>query len=108
VAESVLSQTDIKRRCSYIKHFVAVADKCRTLNNFNSLTAITSGLYSAPIHRLRRTWEMVNAKTVQTLEQLNKIMNSTKNFAEYREMLHSINPPCVPFFGKIKSYSFFF
>lgn len=83
----------------YIKHFVAVADKCRALNNFNSLTAIISGLNSAPIHRLKRTWEMVNTKTIQTLETLNKIMNSTKNFAEYREMLHSVNPPCVPFLG---------
>ncbi|RIA92760.1 ras guanine nucleotide exchange factor domain-containing protein [Glomus cerebriforme] len=99
VAESVLNQKEIRKRCLYIKHFVAIADKCRSLNNFNSFTAITSGLYSAPIHRLRRTWEMVNARAAQTLEYLSKIMNSTKNFAEYREMLHSINPPCVPFFG---------
>ncbi|GBB99424.1 hypothetical protein RclHR1_03520004 [Rhizophagus clarus] len=99
VAESVLNQSEVKKRCLYIKHFVAVADKCRALNNFNSLTAIISGLNSAPIHRLKRTWEMVNTKTIQTLETLNKIMNSTKNFAEYREMLHSVNPPCVPFLG---------
>ncbi|GBB90672.1 hypothetical protein RclHR1_01770020 [Rhizophagus clarus] len=99
VAESVLNQKEIRKRCLYIKHFVGIADKCRCLNNFNSLTAIVSGLYSAPIHRLKRTWEMVNSRTVQTLESLSKIMNSTKNFAEYREMLHSINPPCVPFFG---------
>ncbi|CAG8579779.1 2402_t:CDS:2, partial [Funneliformis caledonium] len=98
VTESVLDQSEIRRRCLYIKHFVAIADKCRILNNFNSLTAITSGLYSAPIHRLKRTWETVNAKTVQTLDHLSKIMNSTKNFAEYRDILHSINPPCVPFF----------
>ncbi|CAI2180023.1 2452_t:CDS:2, partial [Funneliformis geosporum] len=99
VAESVLDQLEIKKRCLCIKHFVAVADKCRTLNNFNSLTAIISGLNSAPIHRLKRTWELVNSKTIQTLESLNKIMNSTKNFAEYRELIHSVNPPCVPFLG---------
>ncbi|CAG8483932.1 5238_t:CDS:2 [Funneliformis caledonium] len=99
VAESVLNQSEVKRRCLYIKHFVAVADKCKFLNNFNSLTAIISGLNSAPIHRLKRTWELVNAKTIQTLEVLNKTMNSTKNFAEYRETLHSVNPPCVPFLG---------
>ncbi|CAG8444390.1 17445_t:CDS:10 [Acaulospora morrowiae] len=95
VAESILNQPEIKKRCLLIKHFVAVADKCRTLNNFNSLTAIISGLNSAPIHRLKRTWEMVSARTIQTLENLNRIMNSTKNFSDYREMLHSVNPPCV-------------
>ncbi|CAG8588934.1 10173_t:CDS:2 [Funneliformis caledonium] len=26
-------------------------------------------------------------------------MNLTKNFAEYRDILHNINPPCIPFFG---------
>ncbi|CAG8534743.1 7445_t:CDS:10, partial [Diversispora eburnea] len=95
VAESILNQPEVKKRCALIKHFVAVADKCRSLNNFNSLTAIISGLNSAPIHRLKRTWEMVNAKPIQTLENLNRIMNSTKNFCDYREMLHSVNPPCV-------------
>ncbi|CAG8644052.1 40260_t:CDS:10 [Gigaspora margarita] len=99
VAESILNQKEIKKRCALIKHFVAVADKCRQLNNFNSLTAIISGLNSAPIHRLKRTWEMVNARTIQTLDNLNRIMNSTKNFNDYREMLHSVNPPCVPFLG---------
>ncbi|CAG8532246.1 22895_t:CDS:10, partial [Racocetra persica] len=99
VAESILNQKEIKKRCAFIKHFVAVADRCKQLNNFNSLTAIISGLNSAPIHRLKRTWEMVNARTIQTLDNLNRIMNSTKNFFDYREMLHSVNPPCVPFLG---------
>jgi son of sevenless-like protein len=26
-------------------------------------------------------------------------MGATMNFAEYREMLHIVNPPCVPFLG---------
>lgn len=26
-------------------------------------------------------------------------MGASMNFAEYREMLHVVNPPCVPFLG---------
>jgi son of sevenless-like protein len=63
------------------------------------LTAIISGLNSAPIHRLKRTWEMANARTLQTLDNLNLTMSSTKNFRQYREQLHAANPPCVPFLG---------
>ncbi|PGH04420.1 hypothetical protein AJ80_08531 [Polytolypa hystricis UAMH7299] len=99
VAEMILTQTDVRRRAVVVKHFVAVADKCRSLNNFSALTSIISALATAPISRLARTWAQVSAKTNATLEQMRDLIASTKNFAEYREALHLANPPCVPFFG---------
>lgn len=99
VAQMILTQSDVKRRVVVIKHFVTIADKCRSLNNFSCLTSIISALGSAPIHRLSRTWSQVNARTTQTLESMRKLMGSTKNFLEYRESLHRAIPPCIPFFG---------
>lgn len=71
------------------------------MNNFSTLTSIISALSTAPIGRLSRTWAQVNARTQTMLEQMRKLMSSTKNFGEYREALHLANPPCIPFFGKI-------
>ncbi|KAH8879875.1 ras GEF [Thozetella sp. PMI_491] len=99
VAEMILAQTDVRKRVVVIKHFVAVADKCRGLNNFSTLTSIISALGTAPITRLKRTWDQVPQRTQTTLEAMRKLMSSTKNFAEYREALHVANPPCIPFFG---------
>ncbi|KAI9713072.1 MAG: hypothetical protein M1820_001057 [Bogoriella megaspora] len=99
VAQMILAQGDVKRRVVVIKHFVTVADKCRALNNFSTLTSIISALGTAPIHRLNRTWNQVSQKTSAVLESLRKLMASTKNFADYRETLHKANPPCIPFFG---------
>ncbi|KAF2873470.1 ras guanine nucleotide exchange factor domain-containing protein [Massariosphaeria phaeospora] len=99
VAQMILTQSDVKRRVVVIKHFVLVADKCRMLNNFSTLTSIISALGTAPIHRLNRTWGAVNARTMGVLESMRKLMGSTKNFAEYRDTLHRANPPCIPFFG---------
>ncbi|KAI9678538.1 MAG: hypothetical protein M1817_005595 [Caeruleum heppii] len=99
VAEMILTQTDLKKRVVVIKHFVSVAEKCRNLNNFCTLTSIISALGTAPIHRLQRTWHQVHARTMTSLEQMRTLMSSTKNFAEYRETLHLANPPCIPFFG---------
>src|SRR5437764_14837374 len=96
----ILCQPEVRRRCSVIKQYILIAEKCRQLNNFNTLMSIVSGLNSAPVFRLKRTWETVPARFIQTFESLKKIMKSSKNFSEYREMLHSINPPCVPFLGK--------
>ncbi|KAK3295536.1 ras guanine nucleotide exchange factor domain-containing protein [Chaetomium fimeti] len=99
VAEMILSQTDVRKRVVVIKHFVAVADKCRLLNNFSTLTSIISALGTAPIARLKRTWDQVPQRIQATLEVMRKLMASTKNFGEYREALHGGNPPCIPFFG---------
>jgi son of sevenless-like protein len=73
--------------------------RCRTLNNYSTLTSIISALGTAPIHRLGRTWGQVSGRTSAILEQMRRLMASTKNFGEYRETLHLANPPCIPFFG---------
>ncbi|KAI0200449.1 ras guanine nucleotide exchange factor domain-containing protein [Astrocystis sublimbata] len=99
VAEMILAQMDVKKRVVVIKHFVSVADKCRGLNNFSTLTSIISALGTAPIARLKRTWDQVPARTNTVLDSMRRLMASTKNFGEYRESLHAANPPCIPFFG---------
>ncbi|KAL7271979.1 cell division cycle-related protein [Rhizina undulata] len=99
VAELILGQTEVRKRVIVIKHFIAIAEKCRLLNNFSTLTAILAALQTASIHRLKRTWEHVPTRTSTILGQMNTLMGATMNFAEYREMLHIVNPPCVPFLG---------
>ncbi|PKS12916.1 hypothetical protein jhhlp_000257 [Lomentospora prolificans] len=99
VAEMILAQVDVRKRVVVIKHFISVADKCRALNNFSTLTSIISALGTAPIARLKRTWDQVPQRTQTVLESMRKLMASTKNFGEYREALHAANPPCIPFFG---------
>ncbi|KAK6350152.1 hypothetical protein TWF696_006396 [Orbilia brochopaga] len=99
VAEMILNQPEVKKRVVVIKHFIAVAEKCRSLNNFSTLTAIISALSTAPIHRLKRTWEQVPTRSRGILESMRDLMGTTRNFGEYREMLHLVNPPCVPFLG---------
>ncbi|KAK9449913.1 ras guanine nucleotide exchange factor domain-containing protein [Limtongia smithiae] len=98
-AHLILSQEDVKKRVGVIKHLILVAEECRALHNFSSMTAILSGLYSATIHRLNKTWELVPHKFQVQLDSLNRLIDSTRNFGEYRAMLHLISPPCVPFFG---------
>ncbi|KAN0064766.1 cell division cycle-related protein [Thecaphora frezii] len=100
VAEAILRQEDLKKRAALIKHFIAVADRCRALNNFSGMWAIVSALSTAPIHRLRRTWDVVSQKHVAVFESLETLMSASRNWANYREMIHKLNPPCVPFLGR--------
>ncbi|KAF9435094.1 hypothetical protein BGZ76_006906 [Entomortierella beljakovae] len=99
INEVVLSEKETKKRASVIKHLVVLAEKLRLLNNFSMLAATTAALSQSPIHRLKRTWEMVPTKTMNSLAALQSITSSAKNWADYRAELHSVNPPCVPFMG---------
>ncbi|KAI7874098.1 ras GEF [Lichtheimia hyalospora FSU 10163] len=99
VSDEILSQSDIKKRSNVIKHWVQVAEKCRLLNNFNTCMAILSAFDNSSVGRLKRTWEMVGARTNQILSQIRKLMGANRNFTEYRAIIHSINPPCIPFLG---------
>ncbi|SPO23602.1 related to Guanyl nucleotide exchange factor Sql2 [Ustilago trichophora] len=100
VAETILQQEDLKKRAALIKHFISIADRCRALNNFSGMWAIVSALSTAPIHRLRRTWDAVAQKHVLVFESLETLMSASRNWANYRETIHKLNPPCVPFLGR--------
>ncbi|KAL7751136.1 hypothetical protein RI367_003340 [Sorochytrium milnesiophthora] len=100
VCESILSDEDPKKRCSLVKHYIYIADKCRQLNNFNTMFSIMAALNSAAITRLKRTWEMLSSKTMAVFAGVDRLTTMDKNYAEYRELLHSVGAPCLPFLGR--------
>ncbi|KAG6897764.1 hypothetical protein C0992_011433 [Termitomyces sp. T32_za158] len=99
VADCVLSKEDSRKRASTVKYLISVADRCRTLNNFSSMIAITSGLNTPPIRRLKRTWEQVNQRSMAQFTACEMTIDSNKNFTKYRQLMASVTPPCVPFIG---------
>lgn len=97
---SIVKQHDIKKRSKYIEFFISVAQHCKELNNYSSMTAIVSALYSSPIYRLKNTWKTIPRNFTKTLSALNNLMDSKRNFYNYRAQLHGVKDvACVPFFG---------
>ncbi|EIW81292.1 ras GEF [Coniophora puteana RWD-64-598 SS2] len=99
VADAVLYHEDSRKRAAVLKHFISVADRCRTMHNYSSMVAIISGLNSPPIRRLKRSWEQVNARHMSQLSTCESTIDSGKNFNNYRMTLAKVAPPCVPFIG---------
>lgn len=99
VAESILNKDDSRRRAACLKQFIAVADKCRMLQNFSTMVAITSGLNTTPIRRLKRTWEHVPPKSMAMLASCERVLESARNYNSYRSAMANVTPPCVPFIG---------
>jgi hypothetical protein len=99
VSDEILSQSEVKKRAALIKYWVNVAERCRVFNNFNTCMAIFSAFDNSAVGRLKRTWEMVGARTNHLVSQIRKLMGANRNFNQYRVLIHSVNPPCIPFLG---------
>ncbi|KAH7336924.1 ras guanine nucleotide exchange factor domain-containing protein, partial [Rhizoctonia solani] len=99
VAASVLDKDEPRRRGNTIKHFIHVAEKCRSLHNYSSMAALIAGLNSPPIRRLKRTWDSVPAKFTTILDDVEATLDSGRNFTAYKQRLKTVDAPCVPFLG---------
>jgi len=99
VADTILNLEDPKKRAALIKQWVKIAAKCLELHNYDSLMAIICSLNSSMVLRLKRTWELVSAKTKTRLEELKTITDVGRNYAVLRQRLHNHIAPCIPFVG---------
>ncbi|XP_034026552.1 ras-specific guanine nucleotide-releasing factor 2 [Thalassophryne amazonica] len=99
VASQIMTHTDVGSRASSIEKWVAVADICRCLNNFNGVLEITSALNRSAIYRLKKTWAKVSKQTKALMDKLQKTISSEGRFKNLRETLKNCNPPCVPYLG---------
>ncbi|KAI8384366.1 uncharacterized protein BYT42DRAFT_562259 [Radiomyces spectabilis] len=99
VSDSVLRESDPKKRAQAIKFWIKVADHCLQLSNYNTLMAIRSALDSTSIARLKKTWDHISAKYKAMIDPIYRATDSQRNFAEYRNRLKNAMAPCLPFLG---------
>ncbi|XP_068608860.1 ras-specific guanine nucleotide-releasing factor 2 [Brachionichthys hirsutus] len=99
VASQIMAYTDVGSRASCIDKWLAVADVCRCLNNYNGVLEITSALNRSAIYRLKKTWAKVCKQTKALMDRLQKTVSSEGRFKNLRETLKNCNPPCVPYLG---------
>lgn len=61
--------------------------------------AILCALQSSTISRLKRTWDGVPTKYLNSLELLRKATEHSRNYAQYRARIRDAATPCLPFVG---------
>lgn len=99
VAETILQQTEIKKRAQVIKQWIKIANQCLELHNYDGLMAIICSLNSSTISRLRKTWDAISAKRKEMLRTLQALIEPSQNNKILRTRLHDHVPPCLPFLG---------
>lgn len=97
VKTSILSNNALGKRANIIDFWIKVAEKCKQLNNFSSMSAVINALSSTVISRLPLTWVYVGRKP--TLDGLLRHNDPTGGFSGYRNLLQNVDGSCVPFLG---------
>lgn len=99
VSESILQQEDHKRRALMLKQWLKIADRCLTLQNYDTLMSILAACSSSTIGRLKRTWDALSQKYKTIHTNLMKITDPQRNYSAYRQRLRDHSAPCLPFLG---------
>ncbi|KAJ7687418.1 ras guanine nucleotide exchange factor domain-containing protein [Mycena rosella] len=97
VKTSILTNEALGKRADTVDFWIKVAEKCRNLNNFASMSAVINALSSTVISRLHLTWAHVGRKSI--LDTLIKFNDPSGGFSGYRALLLNAEGPCVPFIG---------
>ncbi|XP_054997613.1 ras-specific guanine nucleotide-releasing factor 1 isoform X3 [Sorex araneus] len=99
IASEIIRHEDVAARASAIEKWVAVADICRCLHNYNAVLEIISSMNRSAIFRLKKTWLKVSKQTKALIDKLQKLVSSEGRFKNLREALKNCDPPCVPYLG---------
>ncbi|KAG0347911.1 hypothetical protein BG004_006560 [Podila humilis] len=99
VTDTIVDETDVKKRIGVVKHWIEVGEECLKINNFDTLTAISCAIESTPVKRLYNTWEGISKSYVERSVQLRKMISSDMNYSVYRAKLKTVQAPCIPFLG---------
>lgn len=99
VATEIVMAHTPRQRVVTIEKFIALAQKCVELRNFNSLQEIVAGLNRGSVQRMKKAWEGVSQSSYETFQGLNILVTPRNNFKNYRELVRKNLLPCLPYVG---------
>ncbi|KAL6054788.1 Son of sevenless 1 [Balamuthia mandrillaris] len=99
VATEIVKAESLKLRIDTLTMFIQIAMGCKSLNNYNGMMEIISGLQSSSIFRLKNTWGGLSGKLNKAYEDIKELMSRHNNYKVFREHLHNVDPPCIPYLG---------
>ncbi|CAF1247676.1 unnamed protein product, partial [Didymodactylos carnosus] len=78
------------KRAQIIEKWIDIAQECRNLKNFSSLTAILNGLSAGCIHRLQHAWESVSKSKMTIFDELRTVFGSCADRKQARQILNKL------------------
>lgn len=105
VVSEICAEHNIVKRMKIVKRFIKIARHCKECRNFNSMFAIISGLGHGAVSRLRLTWEKLPSKYQRLFDDLQDLMDPSRNMSKYRQLVSAellAQHPIIPFYPIVK------
>jgi hypothetical protein len=101
VSECLLTEA-IEERARCIVKYIHIAAHCRRLRNYATMYQITIALLSTDVSRLKNTWALIPAAEMQTMGELEALVQPLRNFHNLRVEMETatVEEGCIPFIGK--------
>ena len=90
VIGTVLNEENDRNRARLIEKWIDVAQECRQLRNYSSLTAILNGLLSGPVYRLETSWSFVTLAHRSTFNELKNVFESCGDRKQMKDILDKV------------------
>uniref|UniRef100_A0AAY5EJU4 RAS guanyl releasing protein 4 n=1 Tax=Electrophorus electricus TaxID=8005 RepID=A0AAY5EJU4_ELEEL len=95
----ILNRHTPQQRAEVFTKFIHVAQKLRSLQNFNTLMAVIGGLCHSSISRLKDTASLLSSDVTKTLSELTELLSSYSNYTNYRRVYSECSGFKVPILG---------
>lgn len=97
----ILSFRDPALRCQALAQVIAVAERCRKLNNISGVVNLGLCLLSTPICRLKQTWELLPERARKQADKLSQLASVQNNFGKLRAHHTKLSLPAIPHIGLV-------
>lgn len=98
-ARLIVTEANMRKRKSITTRIIKLAQRLRELHNYHSLMALIAALESAPVARLRKTWDAIDSAYVKQFQELRGIMSAEGSYKAFRAVIKTEDPPVIPYIG---------
>lgn len=99
VASVIVKEPKVRHRAKIYEKFVSLAEHLRSMNSFNLLVAVVSGLNNSGVGRLKWTKARVSSRALEMLDELETLTSMQQSYKNYRLTIAAAEPPLIPYLG---------
>eukprot|EP00009_Paramoeba_aestuarina_P009828 CAMPEP_0201537330 /NCGR_PEP_ID=MMETSP0161_2-20130828/64439_1 /ASSEMBLY_ACC=CAM_ASM_000251 /TAXON_ID=180227 /ORGANISM="Neoparamoeba aestuarina, Strain SoJaBio B1-5/56/2" /LENGTH=427 /DNA_ID=CAMNT_0047943553 /DNA_START=34 /DNA_END=1317 /DNA_ORIENTATION=- len=99
VTSQIVTTPDKKDRIRKIQKFIGILDELHKLSNCMGIMEILSALSSPCVARMKSTWAEIGKHSTARYNFFKELVSPTAGYRRYREHVHSLIPPCIPYVG---------